>query len=117
MTAAATLEDLRDLRNLVDGWPYDDNQRERLLGHIDTTIRVREAQKGRSRTDWHRERQEAFDAALARWWAECEQACIGHATEIADFRRDHPMPSLTDFYRSDRPGNVCPTCGSVLGDV
>lgn len=120
MTATASLEDLQALRRSVTAatvaGEIDYDQRERLLAHVDTTIRVREAQKTKSRTPWHEERQAAFEAAMARWQAECEEAAIGYGTEIAEFKEQHPMPQFRDFMASDRPGNICPTCGSVLGE-
>lgn len=115
----ATLDDLRDLRLIVEvSGPeiLTEDQQKRLLDHVDTAIRVREAQKTKSRTDWHAERLTAFTSAMLRWRAECEEYAIGHGTEIADFKREHPKPRLLDFTASDRPANVCPTCGSMLGD-
>lgn len=116
----ATLDDLHELA-LVIGDAFDTNDGDigqRLKEHVETTIRVREAQKTRSRTAAHAEMVEAFRAALNQWHCDRELATNGYVAEMIEWRKTHPRPMFADFMRaSARPADICPTCGRSLRDV
>lgn len=40
---------------------------------------------------------EAFDIAKRIWMDEAEAATSLYPTELAEYKRDHPMPQLKDF--------------------
>lgn len=40
---------------------------------------------------------DAFDTAKELWWDAAEAATSLYATELAEWKKDHPMPRLRDF--------------------
>lgn len=81
---------------------------------IEQTLRVREAQRTKSRTPAHEEMMEALRAATAQWLHEREQATNGYAAEMFEWERTHPRPTLREFMVKHRHvrTEVCPACGT-----
>lgn len=127
MTSRTTITDMQDLLDLLQLDPQTprplshaltDDQIERLRDWVATAIRVRRAQKSRSKTPQHEDMMIAYWAAVAQWSKALEHETVMHKTEVADFQAEHPMPTLRAFMKaSRRPMNFCPLCGSDLATV
>ena len=52
---------------------------------------------------WRQAVTEAYWLARYSWEALCEEVAIGYDSEIADFRRDHPPPTLASVLRAMSP--------------
>jgi hypothetical protein len=62
---------------------------------------VRRDKRGRriGRNLWREHVWSAWHAADHAWWLACENTCYGYATEIDEYRQQHPRPNLGDFMR------------------
>jgi hypothetical protein len=45
----------------------------------------------------HGRMMDAFDIATRMWWDAAEAATSLYETELAEWKKDHPMPNLRDF--------------------
>ncbi len=43
----------------------------------------------------------AWDAAVEVWHSRAEAFSRGHATELAEFKADNPMPNVGEFMKGD----------------
>lgn len=67
---------------------------------------VRLDRRGRriGRNLWREYVTDAWRAADHAWWLACENTAYGYATEIAEYRDDHPRPTLRAFMVALAPG-------------
>lgn len=47
----------------------------------------------------HGRMMDAFDQATQVWWDAAEAETKLYPTELAEYRREHPMPQLGDFMK------------------
>jgi len=45
----------------------------------------------------HGRMMDAFDTARQMWWDEAERETSLYPTELAEWKKDHPMPNLREF--------------------
>lgn len=54
---------------------------------------------------WREYNVDLLHSATVTWQSDCEAVSLGYATEIAEYRRDNPMPTLKAFLLANKGMN------------